>query len=87
MFPSTCDEVSFVVITERRRVGRGVAELWCGPSLLGLVHEEDGALVLRLESHASGLTLHAIALERALADARETLAHRDVTDPAAVRSS
>ena len=56
-------------------VGSGVAELWCGPALLGMVHAEPGGIVLRLESHARGpLTVSAVAFERALAEAREALA-------------
>jgi hypothetical protein len=52
-----------------------VAELWRGSSLLGILHREHGEIVLRLESHAPGpLTLSAVALERALAEAREGLA-------------
>jgi hypothetical protein len=43
--------------------------------LLGLLHEEEGRIVLRLESHAGGpLAISAVALEHALADAREGLA-------------
>lgn len=54
--------------------GRGVAEIWCGSSLLGIVSEQQGALVLRLESHARGpLTVGAAALEHALAEARAGL--------------
>jgi hypothetical protein len=68
------DELS-VVIAGRRRVANGVAELWCGSALLGILHEEHGGIVLRLESHARGpLTVSAVALERALADARKRLA-------------
>jgi hypothetical protein len=53
---------------------RPVAELWSGPALLGTVHQEHGTIVLRLESHARGpLTVGAVALERALAEARERL--------------
>jgi hypothetical protein len=55
--------------------GGGVAELWSGSALLGILHDEPGGVVLRLESHASGpLTVSAVALERALAEARERLA-------------
>jgi hypothetical protein len=69
-----CDELS-VVIAGRQRVGSGVAELWCGSALLGILHKEHGGIVLRLESHASGpLTVSAVALERALAEARTRLA-------------
>jgi hypothetical protein len=54
--------------------GRAVAEIWCGSSLLGIVSGQQGALVLRLESHARGpLTVSAVALEHALAEARERL--------------
>ena len=55
--------------------GRGgrVAELWCGSALLGILREEQGGIVLRLESHARALTVSAAALEHALADARERL--------------
>jgi hypothetical protein len=39
-----------------------------------MLHEEYGGLVLRLESHAGGpLAVDAVALERALAEAREKL--------------
>jgi hypothetical protein len=66
-----------VVISGGRRVHSGVAEVWSGSALLGIVHEEDGGLVLRLESHARGpLTVSVAALERALADARDGLAPR-----------
>jgi hypothetical protein len=69
--PNTGDEVSVVV------AGRGVSELWCGPTLLGILREEPGGIVLRLESHARGpLTVSALALERALADARERRTRR-----------
>jgi hypothetical protein len=72
--PNTRDELS-VVIAGRQRVGSGVAELWCGSALLGILHEEHGGIVLRLESHARGpLTVSAVALERALAHARKRLA-------------
>jgi hypothetical protein len=57
-----------------REAGHGVAELWSGPALLGILHLEDGEIVFRLESHAGGpLSVSAVALERALADARERL--------------
>ena len=66
-------EVS-IVIAGDAETGRGVAELWSGPALLGILYEEHGAIVLRLESHAGGpLTVRAGALERALAEARERL--------------
>ena len=72
--PDVRDELS-VVVPRRQRVGSGVAELWRGSALLGILHEEPGGIVLRLESHARGpLTVSAIALERALAEARERLA-------------
>jgi hypothetical protein len=72
--PNMRDELS-VVIAGHRQVGSGVAELWCGSALLGILHEEHGGIVLRLESHASGpLTVSAVALERALAEVREGLA-------------
>jgi hypothetical protein len=75
MYLITDPELS-VVVSEGPRVHPGVAELWCGSALLGIVHEEDGALVLRLESHARGtLTVNVVALERALADTRARLAH------------
>ena len=55
--------------------GRGVAELWRGHALLGILSEEQGALVLRLESHAGApLSVSALELERALAEARAGLA-------------
>ena len=76
MYLITESELS-VVISEGPRVHRGVAQLWCGSALLGIVHEEDGSLVLRLESHAGGpLTVSVGALERALAEARARLTHR-----------
>jgi hypothetical protein len=54
--------------------GPRVAEIWSGSSLLGIVSEQSGGLVLRLESHARGpLTVGAAALEHALAEARERL--------------
>jgi hypothetical protein len=57
-----------------RPVGSGVAELWCGSTLLGILHVENGGIALRLESHALGpLAVNAVALERALAEARERL--------------
>jgi hypothetical protein len=69
MSPVASSELS-VVIAGRRPV----AELWSGSVLLGIVHHEQGAIVLRLESHARGpLTVSAIALEHALAEARERL--------------
>ena len=72
--PNTRDELS-VVIAGRRRPGNGVAELWRGSTLLGILHEEPGGIVLRLEPHARGpVTVSAVALERALADARKRLA-------------
>jgi hypothetical protein len=75
MYLITEPELS-VVISEGPQIRKGVAELWCGSTLLGIVHE-DGGLVLRLESHALGpLTVSVVALERALADARARLAHR-----------
>jgi hypothetical protein len=58
--------------------GTAAAELWSGSVLLGILHDEDGTIVLRLESHARGpVTVSAEALERALAEAREglTVAH------------
>lgn len=68
----TRDELS-VVISGRRRVGSGVAELWSGSALLGILHAQHSGIVLRLESHARPLTLSAVALERALAEAQERL--------------
>ena len=54
--------------------GASAAEIWRGASLLAILYEEQGAIVLRLESHArSPLPVSAIALEHALAEARETL--------------
>jgi hypothetical protein len=71
--PDERDELS-VVIAEGQRTGSGVAVLWFGSVLLGILHQERGQIVLRLESHASGpLTVSAVALERALAEARRTL--------------
>ena len=70
------DQLS-VVVADGQRVGSGVAELWCGSALLGILHEERGGIVLRLESHASGpLAVSAVALEGALAEARERLTGR-----------
>jgi hypothetical protein len=36
-----------VVIAAHRRAGGGVAELWSGSALLGIVYEQHGGLVLR----------------------------------------
>jgi hypothetical protein len=84
--PNVCDELS-VVIAGRQRVGSGVAELWCGSALLGILHEEHSGIVLRLGSHASGpLTVSAIALERALAEARRRLAVAVAADSGPVPS-
>jgi hypothetical protein len=64
----------------------GVVELWCGSALLGFLHEENGGGVLRLESHAGGaLELSAVALERALAEARKELAGAVEADSGSVR--
>jgi hypothetical protein len=72
---ATMHDVPSVVIAGHQKIGSGVAELWCGSALLGILHEENGGIVLRLESHARGpLTVNAVALERALAEARERLA-------------
>jgi hypothetical protein len=77
----TRDELS-IVIRGFPEAGHGVAELWCGAALLGLLHEEHGGIVLRLESHAGGpLMVSAVALERALAAARERLASRSEPGP------
>jgi hypothetical protein len=74
--PNLRDELSVVVAGQQ--VGGGVAELWCGSALLGILHEEHGGIVLRLEAHARGpLTVSAVALERALAEAREGLPRHD----------
>ena len=71
--PPLPDELS-VVVAARQRAGNGVAELWRGSALLGMLCEQEGDIVLRLESHARGpLTVSAVALERALAEARERL--------------
>jgi hypothetical protein len=73
------DELS-VVIDGRLGARSGVAELWSGAALLGILHQEPGGIVLRLQSHARGpLAVSAVALERALAEARERLATRDVS--------
>jgi hypothetical protein len=82
--PNNGDELS-VVIAGRKRVGSGVAELWCGSALLGILHDEPpGGIVLRLESHARGpRTVSAVALERALADARKRLAVAIEAEPTA----
>ena len=83
---SVCDELS-VVVAGHQRVGSGVAELWCGSALLGILHAEYGGLVLRLESHARGpLTVSAVALERALAEARERLVVAAEADSGRARS-
>jgi hypothetical protein len=74
--PTRRDELS-VVIAGHRRAGTGVAELWHGSALLGILSEEHGGIALRLESHARGpVTVSAVALERALADACERLMSR-----------
>ena len=66
-------EVS-VVMAGGQRADTAVAELWSGSALVGLVHEQNDGIVVRLSAHASGpITLSAAALERALADARERL--------------
>jgi len=71
--PTVRNEVT-LMIAGRQRDRSGVAELWLGSVLLGTMHEEYGALVLRLESHAGGpLAVDAVALERGLAEAREKL--------------
>ena len=68
MFPTPDSELSVVID------GPGAAEIWRGSSLLAILYEQHGAIVLRLESHArSPLPLTAIALESALAEARERL--------------
>jgi hypothetical protein len=61
----------------------GIAELWRGSSLLGIVHMENGRALLRLETNARGpLRADAGALERALAEARAKLAHQtDLVTP------
>ena len=67
--PTPPDELPVVIAHSS-----GVAELWCGSALLGILDVEDGEIVLRLESHAFGpLAVNAVALERALAEARERL--------------
>jgi hypothetical protein len=72
---STITEGELSVVAQ---AGSGVAEIWRDSALLGIVHEEHGGIVLRLESHARGpLTMSAIALERALAEARERLTPAD----------
>ena len=54
--------------------GPGAAEIWCGPSLLGIAYQQPGGTVVRFESHARGpLIVSAEALERALARVREGL--------------
>ncbi len=84
--PNVRDELS-VVIPGRQRVGSGVAELWCGSALLGILHEERGGIVLRLESHARGpLAVSAVALERALAEAREMLERAVDADSGSARA-
>jgi hypothetical protein len=83
--PDARDALS-VVIAGDQRAGTHVAELWCGSALLGILHEEHGSIVLRLGSHAGGpLTVSAVALERALADARRRLAVSDASGTSAGR--
>ena len=66
MLPMPDSELSVVIDGPR------TAEIWCGPSLLGIVDEQHGVTVLRLESHARGpLTVNTESLERALARVRE----------------
>jgi len=66
-----------VVVAGHGQFDGGMAELWRGPSLLGIVHVENGSVLLRLESHARGpLRVDAVALERALAEARAKLTHQ-----------
>jgi len=68
MFPIPDSELSVVID------GPGAAEIWRGSSLLAILYEQHGAIFLRLESHARGpLPMTAVALERALAEARERL--------------
>ena len=68
------DAVSVVIAGHEGAAG-SVAELWCGSAFLGTLHEENGAIVLHLEAHARGpLSVSALALERALGEARERLA-------------
>jgi hypothetical protein len=50
-----------------------VTALWCGSTLLGILREEQDGPVLRLESHARALTVSVVALEQALAEARERI--------------
>jgi len=71
--PNVRAEVT-VIIAGRQRDRTGVAALWWDSVLLGMLHEEYSGLLLRLESHAGGpLAVDAVALERALAEAREKL--------------
>jgi hypothetical protein len=80
--PKRRDELS-VVIAGQQQAGSGVAELWCGSALLGILHELQDGIVLRLESQARGpLKVRAIALERALAEARELLGVTPAATPA-----
>ena len=61
--------------------GSRVAELWLGAALFGLLHAENGGVVLRLESVARGQwTVSAEALERALTEARESLTSARTTN-------
>lgn len=54
--------------------GSHVAELWLGSALFGLLHAENGDVVLRLESVAQGQWIvGAKALEHALTAAQESL--------------
>jgi hypothetical protein len=71
--PDACELA--LVVTGRRPGHGGVAELWRGSTLVGILHAEPGgAISLRLESHVRGpLTLDARALEAALIAAREQL--------------
>jgi hypothetical protein len=64
-----------VVVAGGQRAGTAVAQLWSGPALVGLVHQEDDGIVVRLGAHARGpVVVSATALEHALAEARERLA-------------
>jgi hypothetical protein len=75
--PGAGDDELSVVVAGHAQIDGGMAELWRGRSLLGIVHVENGSVLLRLESHARGpLRVDAVALERALAEARTKLVHQ-----------
>jgi hypothetical protein len=70
-----------VVVAGNSGTPASVAELWRDRALLGIFHEENGKLVLRLESHARAVAVDAAELERALALARQTLGRGSTARP------